>query len=498
MKAPFDPGTSMSVLAPLTAKTAPATDILRWPLAGRVLRWRRFRTTAQLVLLVVAIVVVLDGLFGPDLAPRNLSTVLTWIHYRGLLIGALLAVGNVFCGACPMILVRDVGRRVHRPTRRWPHWLRRKWLALGLFVAVLLAYELFDLWALPAATAWLVVGYFGAALLVDTMFTGAAFCKHVCPVGQFNFIASTISPLEVGVRDPGVCRSCTTVDCIKGRAVQSAPVTFVQRGCELALFLPSKVGNLDCTFCLDCVQACPHDNVGLHLRVPGEELADDRRRSSLGRLARRPDLAAFALVFTFGALLNAFAMAAPVYSVEAWLANALHTKSEAVVLTLLFLVTLVILPLSLTSLAAWITRRATAASTLSVRDIAVRFAFAFVPFGVGVWLAHYGFHFLTGVGTILPVAQNAVIDATGRAFLGEPSWRWLGLRPGDVFPVQLGSVLLGALGSVMLVHRISERDHSPASARAAVPWGVLIIALTGLALWILVQPMEMRAVNLGG
>jgi len=367
-----------------------------------------------------------------------------------------------------------------------------------LFVAVLLALLLFDLWALPAATAWLVVGYFAAALAVDTMFTGAAFCKHVCPVGRFNFIASTLSPLEVGVRDPGVCRSCTTVDCIKGREVQSAPVKFVQRGCELALFLPSKVGNLDCTFCLDCVQACPHDNVGLHLRVPGEELADDRRRSSLGRLSRRPDLAAFAIVFTFGALLNAFAMAAPVYSVEAWLAGALHTRSEAVVLTLLFLLALLILPLSLTSLAAWITRRAVPASTLSVRDIAVRFAFAFVPFGVGVWLAHYGFHFLTGVGTVLPVAQNAVIDATGRALIGEPMWQWLGLRPGAVFPVQLGSVLLGALGSVMLVHRISERDHSPASARAAAPWGVLIIALTVVALWILVQPMEMRGVNLGG
>ena len=70
----------------------------------------------------------------------------------------------------------------------------------------------------PAATAWLVVGYFGAALLVDLTFTGAAFCKYVCPVGQFNFIASTLSPLEVGVRELDVCHGCTTVDCIKGAA----------------------------------------------------------------------------------------------------------------------------------------------------------------------------------------------------------------------------------------------------------------------------------------
>jgi polyferredoxin len=68
-----------------------------------------------------------------------------------------------------------------------------------------------------AATAWLVIGYFAAALLVDTLFTGAAFCKHVCPVGQFNFLVSTLSPLQVVARDPAICRSCTTVDCIKGR-----------------------------------------------------------------------------------------------------------------------------------------------------------------------------------------------------------------------------------------------------------------------------------------
>ena len=66
-----------------------------------------------------------------------------------------------------MILVRDVARRLHAPTQHWPRWLGRKWVALVLFAAVLFVYELYDLWALPAATAWLVIGYFGAAVLVD-------------------------------------------------------------------------------------------------------------------------------------------------------------------------------------------------------------------------------------------------------------------------------------------------------------------------------------------
>jgi polyferredoxin len=462
-----------------------------------VLRWRRLRTAVQLALLAVALVVVAHGLLGPQLAPKNLATVLAWIHYRGLLIGALLAAGNAFCGACPMILVRDVGRRLHAPARPWPRWLKGKWVALGLFVAVLFVYELFDLWALPAATAWLVIGYFGAALLVDMTFRGGAFCKHVCPVGQFNFMVSTLSPLEVGVRDAAVCHGCRTADCIKGRRDPSSR-RVVQRGCELALFLPLKVGNLDCTFCLDCVQACPHDNVAISTRVPGEELASDRRRSSLGRLSRRADLAALALVFTFGALLNAFGMIGPVYATEEWIAGALGTRFETPVLALVFAMALGVVPLAVCYGAAFLTRRMASVPGTSIRDIAIRYSYAFVPFGAGVWLAHYAFHFLTSAGTIVPVAQGAVLDALGVALLGEPDWSWLGMRPGTVFPLQMGVTILGALGSAVLVHRISERDYSARGARAAASWLTVILGLAALAIWILSQPMEMRGTGLGG
>ena len=135
---------------------------------------------------------------------------------------------------------------------------------------------------------------------------------------------------------------------------------------------------------------------------------------------------------------------------------------------------------------------------MSVKDIAVRYAYALIPFGAGVWLAHYGFHFLTGLLTIVPVTQSAAIDAAGRAFLGEPDWRWLGMRPGSVFPLQIGAVLLGSLGSLVIAYRISERESPGAPARAAAPWAVLILGLGVLALWILAQPMEMRGTGLGG
>lgn len=61
-----------------------------------------------------------------------------------------------------------------------------------------------------------MLGYFGLAIVVDTVFAGAAFCKHLCPIGQFNLAASTLSPTELRIVDRETCRSCRTSDCIKG------------------------------------------------------------------------------------------------------------------------------------------------------------------------------------------------------------------------------------------------------------------------------------------
>src|SRR5688500_4787365 len=174
-------------------------DLFRGRALGGFARWRHTRRLLQLVLLTTAAVVVIHGLFGPQLASRNTATVFTWVHYRGLLVLALVAIGNLFCTSCPMILVRDAGRRLTHPALRWPRALRGKWIALALFAAVLFAYELFDLWELPRATAWLVLGYFATALVVDVLFAGASFCKYVCPVGQFNFAGSLMSPTELQV-----------------------------------------------------------------------------------------------------------------------------------------------------------------------------------------------------------------------------------------------------------------------------------------------------------
>jgi hypothetical protein len=471
-------------------------DLMRVPGVGRFLAWRHARTLLQVPLLMLGVVMILEGLFGPSLSPKNLATVLTWVHFRGALVLVLLAAGNFFCLACPFMLVRNMARRFFRPRFTWPRPLRNKWLSVVLFALILFIYELYDLWASPWMTAWLIVAYFAAVLVIDGLFKHATFCKFVCPLGQFNFAASLLSPLEVTVRDQPVCTSCQTKDCIRGRREPGSDLVVIQRGCELALFQPRKVGNMDCTFCLDCVHACPHDNVGIVARSPGDELAVDPLRSGIGFFSRRKDLTALVILFSFGALLNAFGMVSPVYAVERWIGGLLGIRREAPVLGVIFGLFLVVEPAVLLGSAAWLTQK-WAKPTRPIVPTAVRYSYGLVPLGFGLWLAHYGFHFFTGLLTIVPVTQNAVASL-GWPILGRPLWTWTGVPLRFVRALEMMFLGLGLAGSLMVMYRLAETDSPRQWWRVFIPWAAISILVSLAALWLLYQPMEMRATLLGG
>ena len=504
-------------------------DLLCAPLIGPFLRWRHARSAMQTLTLLLAALILYDGFFGPPLAPQNLAGTLPWVHWRGLVVVALLLAGNVFCMACPFMLPRRLAKWLFPAGRPWPARLRGKWIAVALLALFFWSYEAFDLWASPWLTAWVVVAYFAGAFAIDAIFQGAAFCKYVCPIGQFNFVNALVSPLEVAVRDRAVCARCTTKDCIGGRraptaatapliqiarrpAAPVAPTPIVpavalppapaaprgritQQGCELWLFQEQKVGNMDCTFCLDCVQACPHDNVGVLTRVPTAELWTDPRRSGIGHFGRRRDLAALTLVLVFGAFLNAFGMVKPVYGFERWLGATLHIGAEPVLLAIIFGIGLIALPLLLVVLAA-AASRALARVAEPLPTIALRYCYTLVPLGLGMWLAHYGYHLLIGGLTIVPLAQQFCADL-GLPLLGRPNWAIAALIPADwtwLTPIAVVALQCGAFGSLLTLGRVAGRQHRErrTARRAALPWALLIVALCCAGIWLMMQPMEMR------
>jgi cytochrome c oxidase assembly factor CtaG/polyferredoxin len=471
---------------PLWEAPSPRTafDLLRVPIVGRFLRWRHARLAVQVVTTALAGVVIADGLLGPRVSSMNLAGVLPWIHWRGFVVLGLLALGNVSCMACPFLAPRTLARRWLPARLHWPRRLRSKWLSVVLVALFFWSYEAFSLWDGPRVTAWIVVGYFVVAFAIDGLFRGASFCKYLCPIGQFNFVQSLVSPLEVRVRDEAVCRSCRTKECIRG-SKSGLP------GCELELYLPRKAGNLDCTFCLDCVHACPHDNAGILAAPPGRDLWNEANHSGIGRLKDRPDLAALILVLVFAAFANAGGMIAPVRAWQDGLTSRMGPRGPLAITTAYYLVALVVAPMLTFGLATAIDRR-WGEGGANWWESATRFSYTLVPLGFGMWLSHYSFHLLTSCRTVIPAAQRFVASL-GCHVLGSPEWSNACCQPVAEWLPRLEIVCLdlGLLLSLYSGCRIAG-GRTPAAWRAFVPWALLIVLLFATGVWIVLQPMQMR------
>ncbi len=497
---------------------------------GTFLRWRHARTFLQSIFLGLAVLIMLDGWFGPQLAPLNLAGVLPWVHWRGFVVLALLVMGNLFCMACPFMLPRRVAKRFLPADRVWPRALRSKWLGVALLILFFWSYEAFSLWSSPWLTAWVALTYFVLAFVIDGFFKGATFCKHLCPIGQFHFVNGMISPTEVAIRDPAVCETCTTKDCIRGRyapgfgteartrgqggrspirldGVDGTPALawdaapgrsmgregLLQGGCELALYQPRKEGNLDCTFCMECIHACPYDNVGILVRSPARELVRDPVRSGVGRISRRPDLAALALLIVFAAFVNAFGMVEPVFALQSWLAATLAVPWEPVTLVLFFGIGLAGVPLLLVGTAASASR-ALSGGKGTLSDRICSYAWALVPLGFGMWAAHYLFHLLTGGLVVVPLFREYLTDLGLPGGTGPMAGTGAMVPESWIFPLEVLLLQGGLFLTLVVGYRIAlrEEDSGRKAGLAFLPWAVLATFLAGVGIWLLLQPMEMR------
>lgn len=487
-------------------------DALDLPILGRLLKRRRGRLLLQIPLLVVAALLVYDGFTDPrQMAARNLATVGAWVHYRGLIILALLLAGNLFCMGCPFTLPRTLARRLSIRGRRFPKALRNKWLSVAGLFFIFWLYEWLDLWASPLLTAWLIVAYFAASFVLEAVFTESAFCKCVCPLGAFNYTYSTTSPLQITARDHALCRRCVGKECING-SYTAQPVILIDEirggqpvkthtngpdgvlGCGLELYVPQVRSNMDCTMCLDCVRACPHDNVALAVRSPARELLDP------AAWPRRWDVGFMVVALAFMALSNAFGMIPPVYALLSGLADATGVRAQWALLLGVFFVGNLLVPAALTIGAAWLTLRLVGKPgkprPRRLRDTFAAFAPAFVPIGLGVWAAHYGFHFVIGALTIIPVFHNFLIDHSILIFGATPNWSLGGIATAEQFAIVQAILIIGGyMGSMLLARRIAAQRFGSKAFRAFLPWALVFLVMMLFAFWVFGQPMEMRGMG---
>jgi hypothetical protein len=251
------------------------------------------------------------------------------------------------------------------------------------------------------------------------------------------------------------------------------------------LFQPKKLGNFDCTFCLDCVQACPQQNVGILRALPGASLREDHPSSGIGRLNQRPDVTALVLILVFGAFVNAAGMTGPVMLwMHQWHAR-LGLSSMVPLVTAFYAAGLLIVPAMLVSACGWFSLRS-AQTNSAWKELTCSFALALVPVGFAMWLAHFSNHLVTGWSTAIPVIERFLRFSSSSfppAFM--PSW---------LPSLELIFLDLGLLLSLYTAWRVARRFAATDRMVLAVmsPWAVLAGALYASGVWIVFQPMQMR------
>lgn len=483
-------------------------DILQIPILGPTLRSRFGRAGLQSLTLLLIAALILDGVHGTPLSSLNLAGSVLWNILRPINLLLFFIAGNLFCLACPFTLPRELARFFHLGKLNFPHWLQNKWPATILLLIFFWAYEHFALWNSPLYTAYVLIAYIVSVFVIDSIFRGASFCKYVCPIGQFNFFASLISPLDLNVKSQKVCSTCASKDCIRGNEQQ--------RGCELQLYLPTKIGNMDCTLCMDCVKACPTDNIALTLESPMRDLTRDPIRSSIRKFSTRIDVAILVLLLSVGAIFNAGVMIAPVVEgLAAFEKN--HPFLASNLGTLLMAATVFTALLALCIAIAKLLQIFSTESRL--RNVFCRFALAMVPLGLSMWAAHLTFHLVTATSTLMPSIHHALNSLASTSIAGpaahhgmhmkvmpamdmisKPSQ--LNLIPGakgiNLFSLQIWMLDLGLLLTLYAGWRL-VREMSTTLRNAAAMltlWAFSSTAFYAICLWIYTQPMEMRGMGM--
>jgi len=404
---------------------------------------------------------ILTGLLGTPVGNRNFVIVAVWIAWWASLILVIVPfLGRGWCAICPIpmpgewlqngaVLGPSQKSNKRKTLRGFPKILRNIWLQnvaftlLALFSAVILTR--------PSVTAWVLLGMILLATGMGLVFERRAFCRYVCPVGGFIGLYSQLSPLELRVIDPQICKMHTEKSCYQGNENGY--------GCPWNVFPGGMKVNTNCGLCMECLRTCDFDNIALNLRGFGSDIHPKNKTKT--------DEAYKAFIMLGSALIYSAVMLGPwgvlkeaAYQVGSfrWLAYALT----------LVAITWVIIPG-----AFYLTTRAAniIAPTLhKPRHTFTSYAVSILPLGLCTWAA-FSFSFIfTNISTIWPVLSDPF--GWGWNLIGTANLAWTPYLGSTVPVLQIVVLVVGLCWSSYSATAIATARNAPRQA-----WPVLIFSL---------------------
>lgn len=273
-------------------------DLLALRGARSLVAWPGFPVVFQAGALAAVVALVAVGLgVGPGLSAgqlltlrkTNLTTLVVWGLWWPGMIAVAIAFGRAWCTVCPMELVSRAGdavaRRLAWPRLRLGRLLRAGWVVVALYLALQLLVAGLSIHRVPHYTAILLLALGGVALVTGLVFRAPrSFCRCFCPAGALLSVYGRLTPVQLEMRDPSLCKRCPTKDCVRAQNRHRLD----GRSCPSLLRPFDRQAADGCVTCFQCAKVCPHGNVGYGLVSAAAPI---RRKALL-----RPSEAAFVMV----------------------------------------------------------------------------------------------------------------------------------------------------------------------------------------------------------
>ena len=474
---------------PVPGGSAKTISLANIPVLGAFVRGVTGTPVLLLLLKIAAVcvfmLIIAAGLSGSQIPERNIATVLTWnIWWTGLII-SIFFLGSAWCAVCPWdamatwLVRRRLWRRAHpnnslnlRVARRF----RSVWPALVLFI-VLTWLELgVGVTSSPYMTAILALAMVLMATVSLAVYEGKAFCRYFCPVGRTIGFYSQLAPVELRPVNTDICAGCKTLECYHGSETVEP--------CPTHLVMGRLKQNTYCTSCGNCSRSCPDNNVAWRLRAPSREAIQDARPHW--------DEAWFMLGLLALTQFHGISMA-PFF--EGWLLSVASVVDDSGRLLLSFSI-LLFSNLAVVALAyAFFTRLTQKISLhdMDFKKLFSRFVFVSLPLAFSYHLAHNLNHLLresSGFSTLL--LNPFGLNAQPLSMMEKHSRHQEILFSQDIlFALQAGLIAFGFWISMKVIQHRGNALMPEAGWRLS-PMISFAILVTGLHLWLLMQPMLMR------
>jgi hypothetical protein len=423
---------------------------------------------ARALTLAGFIFTIMVGLLGTRVGSHNFAIIFVWIAWWTALKLLFIPLGGrSWCSVCPLPLpgewlrqggIFEKGKHRLGLDLRWSKRLKGSWLQssgfllVGLFSAVTLTET--------RVTAWVLLALFGLAFAMSLIFERRAFCTQLCPIGGFTGIYAKTAPVELRVEDSRLCASHNHKTCY--------------HNCPWGVYPLALRDNAQCGLCLECLRACPSDNIALYLRPFGEDIGSSRQSARLDEAFLALVMIGSALAFTavFSGPWGGLKTAAFAIGSTQWLFYALGFLA----------LNLVLLPAAF-SLAVWL-GQVWSGGKLRLRIAFSNQAQALLPLGLFAWIAFtvsFAFPKSHYVASVISDPFGWGWNLLGTA---NPSWSLDGAGFSPLLQVAL--LLVGLTWSANVASRLTDGIDRQSKTKQALPLGVFCFLFTLCMLWLLV------------